>query len=80
MFDNNMQYVVVSKRFLSDYYLGNQDLIGKSHYEVFPEISAEWKEIHKRGLAGETISKERDPFLRYRWINGLGALGNSSLV
>ena len=64
MFDNHMHYVVVSKRYLSDYNLGNQELIGKSHYDVFPEISPEWKEIHKRGLAGETIRKERDPFIR----------------
>ncbi len=64
MFDNNMRYLVVSHRFLIDYYLGNQELTGRSHYEVFPEISERWKEIHRRCLAGETIRENRDAFQR----------------
>ncbi len=64
MFDNNMRYLVASKRFLADYNLGDQNLIGLSHYEVFPEISEQWKEFHRRGLAGETLKENNDPFLR----------------
>lgn len=64
MFDNNMRYLVVSKRFLADYNLGSHKIIGKSHYEIFPEIPDKWKAIHKRGLSGETLHEERDPFLR----------------
>ena len=36
MFDTDMHYLQVSDRFLTDYDLEGQDLIGKSHYEVFP--------------------------------------------
>jgi len=64
MFDNNMRYLVASRRFLTDYSLGNQDLIGKSHYDVFPEISERWRNIHRRCLAGETISSNNDAFPR----------------
>jgi len=64
MFDNEMRYLVVSRRFMSDYNLGEQSVIGKCHYDVFPEISKQWKTIHKRGLAGETLSEERDSFVR----------------
>ncbi len=64
MFDNNMCYLIASRRFLLDYKLGNQDVIGRSHYEVFPEISERWMKIHQRCLAGETISASNDPFPR----------------
>lgn len=64
MFDNHMRYLVASRRFLADYKLGDQNLIGRSHYEIFPEISERWKEFHRRGLAGETIKESNDPFPR----------------
>lgn len=55
MFDRDMRYLSVSKRWLSDYGLGDRDLCGLSLYEVFPEIPAHWKELHCRGLAGEIL-------------------------
>ena len=64
MFDREMIYIVTSKRFLIDYELGERDLIGFTHYEIFPEIPERWKEIHKRCLAGETIKASEDTFLR----------------
>ena len=64
MLDNEMKYIAVSKRFLIDYHLGEQKLIGRSHYEVFPEISEHWKEIHRRCLAGATEKSDEDPFRR----------------
>lgn len=64
MFDNQMRYLVVSRRFLIDYNLGDQNLIGRSHYEVFPEISNRWKEFHRRGLVGETLKESSDTFPR----------------
>jgi len=64
MFDNNMRYLVASHRFMADYNLGNVELIGRSHYEVFPEISERWKEFHRRGLAGETLKEDNDLFPR----------------
>lgn len=64
MFDSNMRYLVASHRFLADYDLGEQNLIGRSHYDVFPEISERWKEFHRRSLAGETLKNSNDPFPR----------------
>gem|GEM_PF-824080 len=65
MFDRDMRYRAVSRRFVTDLRLGDvPDLIGRSHYELFPEIPAEWRAIHARVLAGEALSAEEDPFPR----------------
>ena len=64
MFDNEMKYISVSRQFLSDYGIEEQDIIGKSHYEVFPEISEDVKAIHQRCLKGETISNDEQAFPR----------------
>jgi PAS domain S-box-containing protein len=63
MFDTDMRYLQVSDRFLTDYDLEGQDLIGKSHYEVFPNLPDRWKEVHKRILAGAVERCEEDPYV-----------------
>ncbi len=66
MFDTDMRYLIASDRWYTDYGIGSVSIIGKSHYEVFPEIMEmpEWMEIHKRCLAGETIQNDRDHIIR----------------
>ena len=57
-----------------------------SHYEVFPEIGADWKSIHKRCMAGATESREEDPFPRgdgtedvLRWVVQPWQKGNGEI-
>ena len=38
MFDREMRYLAASQRYRDDYRLGAQQLLGRSHYEIFPEI------------------------------------------
>jgi len=64
MFDREMRYLAVSRRYLSDYHLVEKDLLGRSHYDVFPEIPERWRAIHRRCLAGAVEASEEDPFPR----------------
>ncbi len=64
MFDREVRYLAVSGRWLRDYGLDVQDVIGRSHYDIFPEIGDDWRAVHQRCLTGEVISREEDPFRR----------------
>lgn len=87
MLDNDMRYLVVSRRWCLDYRLGDQNITGLSHYEVFPEIPERWKEIHRRCLAGAVEKCEEDAFPRsdgstdwirweiHPWRKGDGRIG-----
>ncbi|MGB3223096.1 MAG: ATP-binding protein [Desulforhopalus sp.] len=61
MFDRNMCYLSASRRWSSDYGLEDCNLLGLSHYDVF-KIPERWKEIHRRGLAGEVLRENDDRF------------------
>jgi len=64
LFDREMRYLAVSHRWRNDYVLGSHDIIGRAHYEVFPDLPERLKEAHRRGLAGETVSADEDLFER----------------
>ena len=64
MFDRQMRYVAVSHRWLADYGLTDEKIIGRSHYEVFPEIPDRWRDVHRRGLEGEVVRADEDFFPR----------------
>jgi PAS domain S-box-containing protein len=61
MFDTQMCYMAASQKWLADYNLLGQQIIGKSHYEIFPEIGDDWKKIHQECLEG-TINKCEEAF------------------
>jgi rsbT co-antagonist protein RsbR len=64
LFDRDMRYIVASEAWLSDFRVGDRDVVGRGHYEIFPEISERWRDIHRRCLAGATEEAEEDAFPR----------------
>ncbi|HEY7985358.1 MAG TPA: PAS domain S-box protein [Methylophilaceae bacterium] len=68
MFDQDMNYLAVSQRWLTQYYLENQSVIGRSHYEFFPKIPMRWKDIHQRCMAGASEKCEEDSFVNNNGI------------
>ena len=72
MFDREMRYLAVSRRWLEENDLIGKDIIGRRHYEVIPDIPEHWKQSHRRGLEGEKLRQEEDRFERadgtVKWV------------
>ena len=66
MVDTQMRYIAASPAWCAEYKLDVASILGKSHYEVFPEIPERWRELHRRSLAGEPLSSDIDLFARAR--------------
>jgi len=64
MLDRDMRYLQVSDRWCVDFSLDSSQLLGRSHYEIFPDIPDRWKQLHRRALSGETLRAEEDPWDR----------------
>ena len=87
MLDCNMRYIAASRRWMDNFGLKGREIIGHSHYDVFPEIPPRWVKLHRRALGGETLKNDEDPFersdgsiqwLRWElrpWLTGTGEIG-----
>jgi PAS domain S-box-containing protein len=64
MLDHDLRYLQASERWLTDYRLEERSIIGRSHYEVFPDIPQRWKDVHQRVLRGSIEKCDEDPFPR----------------
>jgi PAS domain S-box-containing protein len=60
MLDCDMRYLQVSDRWCSSYLPGRAQVLGRSHYEIFPDMPERWKEVHRRALQGETLRADED--------------------
>ncbi len=72
MFDREMRFLLVSRRWRTDYGLGDRDLLGILLYDVFPELPEACRDDHRRGLNGEVLQSAGDRFERtdgsVQWI------------
>jgi|GEM_PF-1245805 len=72
MLDRDMRYLAYSSRWLKDYCGNYSSPIGLSHYDVVPDVSEEWKAVHSRALAGESIKNDQECWYRAdgseRWV------------
>jgi PAS domain S-box-containing protein len=62
--DKDMRYIYVSERYLHDYKVKEKDVIGKHHYDVFPDLPQKWRDVHQRALEGVISSSEEDSYER----------------
>lgn len=64
MLDRDLKYIAYSQRWLVDNRLADQDMLGRSHYEVFPDRLSRWREIYQQCLQGASHRCERELFPR----------------
>ncbi len=64
MLDTQMCYLAYSNKWLTDFGLEGQPLLGRCHYDVFPDLKEEWKAIHQKGLQGQFIFRAEDKWER----------------
>lgn len=68
MFDREMRYVMASQRWAEDYNQGSlESIIGRSIYDLFPDLPERWRQVHQRCLAGAIETCEEDLFV---WADG----------
>ncbi|MCB9797716.1 MAG: PAS domain-containing protein, partial [Alphaproteobacteria bacterium] len=87
MFDREMRYLMHSRQWLSVYGLGDVNIVGKTQFEVFPELKEEWRFIYEHCLEGNVAScdadqvlqdAQREQWLRWKiapWKDESGAVG-----
>ncbi len=64
MLDTQMCYIAHSQKWLVIQGLEGQSIIGRCHYEVFPDLPEQWKAFHQRALRGEVVSASEDVWER----------------
>jgi PAS domain S-box-containing protein len=60
MLTREMTYVAASRSWSALHRLGEEDLAGRSHFEVLPQTPETWRQVYKRCLAGAVERSERD--------------------
>ncbi len=66
MFDGEMRYLAFSRNFLSvlEISASPAEVIGRSHYETFPDMPPPWRKLHARVLRGEELVQAEAPIPR----------------
>ncbi len=62
--DRDLKYLFVSERYLQNYKVKDKNIIGRHHYDVFPDLPQKWRDVHQKALAGISSSAENDRYDR----------------
>jgi PAS domain S-box-containing protein len=64
MFDTQMCHLVHSQKWLADYGLEGQSIIGRTLCDVFTDFPERWRTVIQRALCGEVLSQPEDKWER----------------
>ena len=61
LFDERMRYVLANRQWISDFGLQQSlPIVGRSQYEVFPNLHPGWRSVYDRALQGHVVRSEHD--------------------
>nr|WP_259409166.1 PAS domain S-box protein [Rubrivivax gelatinosus] len=63
LFDREMVCLAASARWRRDFGVG-PEVVGRSHYEVFPDLPPGWRDVHAQALEGRPQASERELWRR----------------
>jgi PAS domain S-box-containing protein len=87
MLNGDLDYLATSRRWLVEYGHGNANLTGCNLYAINPDVLEDWKEAHRKALAGVPSSNDQDLWVRndgsrnwlrwaiYPWYSEAGIIG-----
>lgn len=64
LLDRETRFITHNRRWVSDFRLAEENLLGRSLFDFFPELGERWRVLFKRCMAGEKISQDVDRFER----------------
>ncbi len=67
MFDKHLNYIAASNRWAEEYHITDRKIIGECHYNIFPNITQQWRDIHARCLAGAVEKNDEDVWRPDGW-------------
>lgn len=60
IFDTDMRFLAVSRRWIDTYRIAHGNIIGQSVYDVMPGIPEKWRKVHERCLRGASERCDED--------------------
>lgn len=64
MFDLEMRYLVISEPWMQHEGIPEEELIGKCHYDIVPELPDHWRKVHQDCLKGATRENDKEKLIR----------------
>ena len=87
MLDREMRYIAVNRDWQAHHAPAGASVLGRCHYDVYPDMKPEWRAAHERGLSGQPTKVEQERvalpdgsviWLRWEvqpWYEASGAVG-----
>lgn len=64
VFDRDMRYIYVSDQYLQNSLFTQEEVMGKSQYNIFPDMPDRWKVAYAKALRGESFSYNEENYTR----------------
>jgi PAS domain S-box-containing protein len=62
MYDKEMRLLMASKGWIEERNLPEEQLLGRTIYDIMPWMPEKWRSVHRQVLRGDTLRNDRDAF------------------